>query len=84
MPPIDVARESHQLHSDAINAKAINSSHAVAAFEPAHPPPAVPYRDKEFGVPGGFENIVNGRYSGIGRGGSVGDELVCDVLQFAL
>ena len=74
MPPVDMARQSHPQHSDAINVKA--SRDAVASFEPATPTAAVPYREREFGVPGGFENIVNGRYSGIGRGGSVGDELV--------
>ena len=47
-----------------------------ASFEPTKSSAAIALRGKDFGGLGGFENIVNGRYSGLGRGGSVGDELV--------
>jgi hypothetical protein len=74
MPPVELARQSQYEPSHYMNAK-VPHDHG-SSFEAANPLSAFASRDKEFGAPGGFENIVNGRYSGIGRGGSVGDELV--------
>lgn len=75
MPPVDLPRQSQNFPPDPSNSKLSHDQRSL--YEAASNPPSVfPGRDKEFGAPGGFENIVNGRYSGIGRGGSVGDELV--------
>lgn len=75
MPPVDMQRQSQNFPTDPLNPKVSNDQRS--SFEAqANPPPVFPARDKDFGAAGGFENIVNGRYSGIGRGGSVGDELV--------
>lgn len=74
MPPVDLPRQSQNFPPDPSNSKLSHDQRS--SYEAASNPPSVfPGRDKEFGAPGGFENIVNGRYSGIGRGGSVGDEL---------
>jgi hypothetical protein len=70
MPPVDSARPSHQVAPEFAGVK--GSRDYGLSFEPA----TAAQRDKNFAGPDGFENIVNGRYSGIGRGGSVGDELV--------
>ena len=74
MPPVDVVRQFQQPDSDFANVKV--SQEQGASFEPTKSSAAIALRGKDFGGLGGFENIVNGRYSGIGRGGSVGDELV--------
>jgi hypothetical protein len=71
MPPVDVPRHT----SEPVDVK--GSHDHFSSFETANAPSAFANRgDKEFGTAEGFENIMNGRYSGIGRGGSVGDELV--------
>jgi hypothetical protein len=74
MPPVELARQFQHEPSHHMDAKG-PQDHG-SSFEAANPPSALASRDKEFGAPGDFQNIVNGRYSGIGRGGSVGDELV--------
>jgi hypothetical protein len=51
-----------------------------SSLEPANPSSSVEFRDKDVGSLSGFQHIVNGRYSGIGRGGTVGDELVCRMI----
>jgi hypothetical protein len=71
MPPVDVSR-SHHLSSDAVKMQ----SFCDQSLEAASSTSAAAYRGKDTGAAGGFENIMKGRYSSIGRGGSVGDELV--------
>ena len=73
MPPVDAARHT----SEPVDVKGLHDR--FSSVETANAPSAFTNRDKESGTAGGFENIMNGRYSGIGRGGSVGDELVSAV-----
>ena len=70
MPPVDVPRHT----SEPVDVKGLHDR--FSSVETANAPSAFTNRDKESATAGGFENIMNGRYSGIGRGGSVGDELV--------
>jgi hypothetical protein len=74
MPPIESARQFHHPASDVNNVKGAREQ--GTSFEAPKQPGTIAIRDKDLAGPGGFENIVNGRYSAIGRGGSVGDELV--------
>ena len=78
MPPVDMTRQSSLPPSDPQLKRFQDNG---SSLEPANPTSSVAYRDKELGSLSGFENIVNGRYSGIGRGGTVGDELVCRSIE---
>lgn len=78
MPPVDMTRQSNLPPSDPQLKRFQDDG---SSLEPANPTSSVAYRDKELGSLSGFENIVNGRYSGIGRGGTVGDELVCRSIE---
>jgi hypothetical protein len=74
MPQLDTVNKFQKSGSDITGVKVVQEQ--VSGFDYIKQSTDVAFQNKDFGGPGGFDNVVNGRYSGIGRGGSVGDELV--------